>query len=885
MKNVNFREIGMENFGGYQDVMSLQIADSKLTLITGPNGSGKTTIFDSVAYSFYGVTTKGLRGEDVINNRVGKNCFTWVNFEIDNVPYKVERYVKYTKKGSTVFLFRGDEKIPYKKGHQEVTSEIEKLLVPEKLFMNTILFASSKKAKTFFTDLTDSQRKEIFKYILQLEQYVIYQKEASNKAIQKEKEILNVKQNIEVTKALIEQNNSQIEILKNQENDFNILKEFKIKNLKLKIKELKDYIIVKNDQISLLDEEKVLKEQNEINKHISLVQKEIKDLIDKEESEIILINSKSEIKISEFRQLSSDKKLQITKIKQNNIDKLNETTGKEIENLREELNSIKSDIQSTEAKIDLNNENIKSLKLSNDQNIIHIKSKINSKEDNIKSLKLSKDQNQLHIEGKIEAKNSHIKNLELAREQKLLTINSNIKLKENNIKNLNEKKDEFHKHLQEEIPTCPTCNQKIGLEKLEELKKKIVSFDEEIKENKKEIKLIEEEIKKNNLDCIDKIKLTNEEIKLIEEEIKESNIEFDKKINLVKIEIKLIEEEIEESNIEFNKKIDSENKTIESYKNIQNKLINSKTEIIIKGKKKKEYYDEKVNYFNDEFNNNEKEIETKLNDAINKVNIFAYNQIIEIKNSFSEKRKDIELKNNKLIRSKETISNKLLEIINGKELISNAESDLKSIKKELQLKEEEKFDDNLKNSLKEEIKKFKKEVKEKYNNIENILLYQLDILNFWKKEFSPTGIPSLLIDESLPFMNERISYYLDLFSGGRYQVSFDTQKETKSGEFRDKIEMNILDTQSLSDSGNKFSSGQSRLVDIATILTLSDLQSAVQDIKFNIMLFDEIYDSLDSSNSDTVSNVLKLLSTKKHIFIISHRLLDMDADEVLQLNN
>ena len=155
---------------------------------------------------------------------------------------------------------------------------------------------------------------------------------------------------------------------------------------------------------------------------------------------------------------------------------------------------------------------------------------------------------------------------------------------------------------------------------------------------------------------------------------------------------------------------------------------------------------------------------------------------------------------------------------------------------------------------------------------------------FIKKMFSPTGIPSMLIDDSVPFINETVSKYLEQISGGRYIVSFDTVRETKGGELRDKIGINVLDTVTLASSRAKLSGGQSRVVDIATILTLASLQSVMRDVKINLMLFDEIFDSLDSNNITYISRILKQVAKDKAIFIISHTHIDqLEADEVINL--
>ena len=158
------------------------------------------------------------------------------------------------------------------------------------------------------------------------------------------------------------------------------------------------------------------------------------------------------------------------------------------------------------------------------------------------------------------------------------------------------------------------------------------------------------------------------------------------------------------------------------------------------------------------------------------------------------------------------------------------------------------------------------------------------MIQFWKTGFSGSGIQSMLIDEAIPFMNERISHYMDMLCNGRYKVTFDTLKATKDNkEFRDKISVNVFDTQTHSDKRVKFSGGQTRLVDIGTILTLADLMANVQDTSVNIILFDEIFDSLDSENIRHASNLLREAAKEKWVGIISHtKIDDIEADNHLE---
>ena len=60
----------------------------------------------------------------------------------------------------------------------------------------------------------------------------------------------------------------------------------------------------------------------------------------------------------------------------------------------------------------------------------------------------------------------------------------------------------------------------------------------------------------------------------------------------------------------------------------------------------------------------------------------------------------------------------------------------------------------------------------------------------------------------------------------------------------------------------------------ADMLTLMDLQSNVQGISINMVIFDEVLDSLDAENADYVCQLLKVLTEGKCIQLISHTLRD-----------
>lgn len=276
-----------------------------------------------------------------------------------------------------------------------------------------------------------------------------------------------------------------------------------------------------------------------------------------------------------------------------------------------------------------------------------------------------------------------------------------------------------------------------------------------------------------------------------------------------------------------------------------------------------------------------KEINNRLNETIKKVEEVEESQKSEIINKVTDEKRSLSDEREDLVR-KQDIAKKQQE---EKESYENSLKECESAKQILTLNyesvEKSEYDGSYLENYKSKLARLLNTVDGLNNNLkeENELV---EILSFWKAGFSPTGIPSMLIDESVPFMNDKIAEYLEMITNGRYVVSFDTLAETKAGEFRDKISVHVLDTFTRANSRTQLSGGQTRIIDIATILTLADLNSMIQDVKINIMLFDEIFDSLDDENIGYVAKVLNKLKIGKAIYIISHQHQDnLEADETL----
>ena len=722
MKNVDFLKCGCTNFCGFDSTIEYEFKNDKLLLISGPNGVGKTTIFDTVPFSLYGMTSKGLRADDVVNNKVGKDCHTYTEFILNDVPYRVDRYVKHSKFGDTALLSK-DKKV-YKKGHREVIAEIEKLLVPQKLFMNTFFFGQ--KIKTFFTDLIDSEQKEIFRKVLQLDDYVLYQDETSKRLKKLKEDIVNLQNEISVTIELVKSGNEEIVQLELERKQFYDKKKEELENLNYLLNKARDEVRdlevgdePDKDWESVLSEGKVKYEStmNQISEKKTLRETSLKEA-----------KSKSELKKSQFSKSLSDQKSEISKRKHEELQKVNQEKFDKVSGLEKNISELDSDI---------------------------------------------------------------------------LIFNSDIESSNLKEVSLNREINKISSGLDKDITICFACQQEVGADKIKHLKHMLQSKKDDQDQLKKNIV----ELKKN---------------------LQETKLERGKLTELY----------------ELNK-----NKFSDILKEIETRF--------------------------------EKEgatLQHRFEDAVNKVTAGLMQLINQIELDYTNVEnilnEDIKHLKGEIKRIEDIIKHKKYLV----DLVTKLKQSIASYESLIKKTEDSVFDLTRLTNTKTKVLALSTKFESMKNNLESKEELET-VLDFWKEAYSMRGIPSMLIDEAIPTMNKIIKQYLEQM-GGRYLVSFDTLSSTKDGEFRDKISVHVLDTVTRSNNRKAFSGGQTRLVDLATIFTLSDLQSRIQDMKVNIMLLDEVFDSLDELNITYVSKILRTIIKGRSINVISHRNIDnIECDE------
>jgi len=103
MSEIIFPSVTIENFLSILEG-GLNLKDRGLLLIEGENeedpsadsnGAGKSSVADAVCWVLYGVTARGVSGDEVINNRVNRGCRVILKAQTDGDEYLIARHRKH----------------------------------------------------------------------------------------------------------------------------------------------------------------------------------------------------------------------------------------------------------------------------------------------------------------------------------------------------------------------------------------------------------------------------------------------------------------------------------------------------------------------------------------------------------------------------------------------------------------------------------------------------------------------------------------------------------------------------------------------------------------------------------------------------------------------
>ena len=162
---------------------------------------------------------------------------------------------------------------------------------------------------------------------------------------------------------------------------------------------------------------------------------------------------------------------------------------------------------------------------------------------------------------------------------------------------------------------------------------------------------------------------------------------------------------------------------------------------------------------------------------------------------------------------------------------------------------------------KEKISKIQKELRK----VDELYHNRLDLLNNYnwliQDPLGNKGLKSYIMESSLDFLNHQLQKYSDIIG---FSIEFGIDLDTTKKDFYTLINID----GHYADYG-ELSGGQKQLVNLAMAMAMHESLSMSKGI--NLLILDEVFESLDKENIEIVIDLIKKTSENKSIYIITHQ--------------
>lgn len=742
MKPISLEMYGFMTYKNKTFIDFSKLYDSKIFIISGDTGSGKTSIFDAISFALFGeIQRDGFNIDDLRSDFLnGNNPPTYVDFifEIDGKKYRIKRIPKQRAKKTRVnvqvshsvefYQFEKDKEILISDGPQKTDKKIIDLIGLNFDQLNRVMILAQGEFSKFLKSSSDDKAALLSKIF---SSYIYKDIEEKLKEASKDS-----KKNLEFIA-----NKLKTEVNKNDLLDENIDNEtIELKDFSKIEKVIKD---LSKDLEKNLDEKN--KEKNSLSKILDGKTSKL-SFYEKENEKIRLfktLNLEREEVLSEknyYENLKnelilSEKSILIKPYYDNLLDykKNYENIGQKLEDEKINLYNIEKNLRKCREKLG---------------NLDKIEIKINQKKENIvKNEQIIKKFNELFsLEKEIE---KNIKNIELSKEYKKKIDDYLVKKESTNdvIRNLSNSLLEIAKNLEKIKDQAYEI--KDELRDYQNLYEKSLENDKKVNELQK----LEKELEKSesNLKNIgEKLKLAEESKKSIlinqfRKELEKDGIcpicgsIYDEKVdflevrdfNLEKIrnnymDLKIKVDFLNEKNSDLKNSIDNNLKNHKDYEKNLNDYRKTYQDLRNLYKKNLSLYDEKKKN-KEELDQKANLIESDLKDLKNKLDKFKYlDDISDTQNKYKIKKEELSIFNKKQIEES---------LEKDRNFVNEEEKRIKILREDIQKLENKKssssslilnYDSDLKTSKEKIIKEnqiFEEKLKENFEKIDEFLKY------------------------------------------------------------------------------------------------------------------------------------------------------------------
>ncbi len=141
-----------------------------------------------------------------------------------------------------------------------------------------------------------------------------------------------------------------------------------------------------------------------------------------------------------------------------------------------------------------------------------------------------------------------------------------------------------------------------------------------------------------------------------------------------------------------------------------------------------------------------------------------------------------------------------------------------------------------------------------------------------RRAFGKNGIPSLIIEETLPEIETRANLLLERLSKGRTRVALETLKDKKTGGgTKETLDIRITDDQGAARSYETFSGGEAFRVNFALRIALSQMLAERAGTQIRTLVIDEGFGTQDADGLQAMIGAIRAIQDDfETILVITH---------------
>jgi DNA repair exonuclease SbcCD ATPase subunit len=243
-----------------------------------------------------------------------------------------------------------------------------------------------------------------------------------------------------------------------------------------------------------------------------------------------------------------------------------------------------------------------------------------------------------------------------------------------------------------------------------------------------------------------------------------------------------------------------------------------------------------------------------------------------IRARYNDKKKEIEKAKEKLEQLKNEVNSmqaKLDKYKDAKDNVRKAEKRLEAIKvyqtyqsqiKSLKSKVKESNQDKI-TEIEFKIDTYQKQLNQLEKESKKVSKF-LGVYSWLiQKPLSNSGIKSYIFNDLLNSVNSRLLYYSS-YIGFKIEFGIDLESARKDFYAVCYKGSTLVDYKELS-------GGQQQLVDVAIAFSIHDVVN--NNHKIDLLIMDEVFESLDENNIEVISDLINLKAQDKPVFLITHR--------------